>query len=124
MLSVLATRKLVGLQAKILSYPSPLVEHSFLAVEKVKLATASVSVLLRLWIKSDRTSAASPRLCLLVLNSFCRSSRCRLSSANFAFFASISSLRDCSDDMIALTIDQLLSLLDLGMSWTTVFLRA
>ena len=43
----------------------------------------------------DNTSEESPLPCLFCVNSFCRSSRWRLSSASFAFFARISSLRCC-----------------------------
>lgn len=46
------------------------------------------------------TSEAS-RLCLFEVNSFCRNSRCRLSSASLAFFASISSFLACIDDIVA-----------------------
>ena len=43
-------------------------------------------------------------LCLPVANCSCRNSRCRFSSASRAFFASSSSLRDCSEvDIFATT---------------------
>jgi hypothetical protein len=41
-------------------------------------------------------------LCRVLENSFCRISRCRLSSASLAFFARISSFLDCTDDMLYL----------------------
>ena len=46
------------------------------------------------------TSLASPILCLVLENSFCRISLCRLSSANRAFFARISSFLAWTDDIV------------------------
>lgn len=46
------------------------------------------------------TSEPSPRLVLPEVNSLCRNSRCLLSSASFAFFARISSLRACREEDI------------------------
>lgn len=47
------------------------------------------------------TSDAS-KLCLLLVNSFCRSSLCRFSSASLALLAKISSFRCCIDDIVHL----------------------
>lgn len=46
------------------------------------------------------TSGASPMLCRLLLKSFCRSSRCRFSSASLARFAAISACRLCIEDIM------------------------
>ena len=46
------------------------------------------------------TSLASPILCRVLENSFCRISLCRLSSANRAFLARISSFLAWTDDII------------------------
>ena len=46
------------------------------------------------------TSLASPMLCRVLENSFCRISRCLFNSAKRAFFARISSFLDCTDDIL------------------------